>query len=323
MTNLCQPEATTLIYVLLDPMTYAIRYVGKADNPKLRLREHISKSVREKGRKPKWIRSLIADGLRPVIQAIDEVKQSEWQAAEAAYIEYYLSIGCDLTNDTPGGDGWGCGEDHPQFGNHAPRGPRSLETKAKISAANSGRKYPPEYGARISLARRGRRLSPEHRAKIGLAQAGRKRIISAEGREKMRAANLGERNHGYGKHLSKETKAKLRAALTGRQRSPEHCANIGKAHKGKTVSPELRARISAKLMGHKMPQETRDKISATTKGRPAPWARRPWTEQQRIKIVTALKGQVRTAEQRAKTSAAITAWHERRRNSPSLVKTDQ
>jgi len=34
---------TTFIYILKDPITNEIRYVGKADNPKVRLNEHIRK----------------------------------------------------------------------------------------------------------------------------------------------------------------------------------------------------------------------------------------------------------------------------------------
>lgn len=338
MNTNCQSASTTFIYALVDPRTSGIRYIGKADDPERRLRQHVDQSKRGKYHRACWIRTLLSSGLLPVIQIVDEVLQTEWQSVEAAYIEYFINDGCDLVNGTPGGEGFGSGERHPMFGKPVsqetkaklralfigkPRPPevvakligrkRSAETKNKISLANRGRRFPPEYGARMSLARRGMKLklSPEQRASI--IRRNKDRICSAETRERMRNAQTGPNNHLYGKHLSQETKAKISAALHGRQRSPEHCARLSAAKLGKPIPLEQRAKISATLKGRRVSQITRDKISATMAGRPRPWACKPLSAQHRAKIKAALTGLVMTSEQRARISTAITEWHKRRR----------
>jgi len=68
----------------------------------------------------------------------------------------------------------------------------SEETKAKISAANAGRKRTPEQCARIGAALRGRKLSPEARANISAAMMGR--TLSPEWRASIAAAKIGNAN---------------------------------------------------------------------------------------------------------------------------------
>ena len=75
---------TTFIYALIDPRTGAIRYVGKADDPEYRLSQHLIDDGREKSYKASWIRSLRAQGLRPLIRIIDEVLGTEWQIGRAS-----------------------------------------------------------------------------------------------------------------------------------------------------------------------------------------------------------------------------------------------
>ena len=113
----------------------------------------------------------------------------------------------------------------------------SAETRAKISAANSNPS--PEIRAKQSAANKGRKLSPEHRAKVGAASKGR--THSSETRSKMSAANRGQTR-------SPEARARMSAAQKGRKGpspSPEHRAKLSAANKGRIFSPETRARISA------------------------------------------------------------------------------
>ncbi len=92
-------ENTTFIYALLHPRTREIRYIGKADDPDDRLRKHVNRRL-AKSHKDNWVNSLRAEGQRPVLEIIDEVLQTEWQAAEAAYIQFYRDEGCDLVNSS-------------------------------------------------------------------------------------------------------------------------------------------------------------------------------------------------------------------------------
>jgi len=227
------PE-TTFIYGLSDPRTREIRYIGKADRPKIRFAAHIgaAKTNREKSYKSNWIRSLLSKGLRPVLEIIDEVKITEWQAAEAAYIAFFREEGCPMVNSAPGGEGFGAQEYHPMFGK-----PMPSETKAKIGAAQKGeknhgfgKKRPPDVRARISASEKGRVFSVEHRAKISEAMRGENNWAfgkvgnrsgarhTQEAKAKMSAARKGERNPNYGKHFSPEHRAKISASQSGKSK---------------------------------------------------------------------------------------------------------
>lgn len=124
------------------------------------------------------------------------------------------------------------------------RGPLSAETKARIGAANRGRKYGPpsdEHRAKLSAAlkgrpkpphvvasllasSRGRVVSEETRRKIG--DAGRNRVVSAETRLRLSAARTGRK-------VSPETREKIAASLKGRRRSAEAIANIRRGRWGR------------------------------------------------------------------------------------------
>lgn len=90
------------IYALKCPETGAIRYIGKTYDLNKRFAQHLGSS--KKDHRACWIHSLKSRGLVPIMETIDEVAESEWQALEAAYIEYFLEQGCDLVNATPGGE---------------------------------------------------------------------------------------------------------------------------------------------------------------------------------------------------------------------------
>lgn len=94
------------------------------------------------------------------------------------------------------------------------------ETKAKLRAANLGKKLTPEHKAAISAGNKGRIFEPETRQKIGQAHRGTKH--RPESIEKMRAvewtperrANMSA--SGIGRLVSAETRAKKSAALKGK-----------------------------------------------------------------------------------------------------------
>jgi hypothetical protein len=97
---------TTFIYALTCPDTGEVKYVGKADDPKSRLREHIAQCKSHHTHKSNWIKSLLSSGKRPGIVILEEVSFTEWQSAERRWIEYRrLSSGASLTNITDGGQG--------------------------------------------------------------------------------------------------------------------------------------------------------------------------------------------------------------------------
>jgi len=93
---------TTFIYALVDPRNGDIRYIGKANNARLRFNSHMFDLARTK--KTNWIKSLIKIGLKPELLIIDEVLISEWVFWEMHYISLFRFYGFKLTNATDGGE---------------------------------------------------------------------------------------------------------------------------------------------------------------------------------------------------------------------------
>lgn len=100
-------EARCYIYGLRDPRGGVIRYVGKADDTALRLRMHLWPSqLRAKTRKNSWIKSLLADGVEPVLEVLYDCPRSEADEAERNHIAWWREMTGDrLTNGTEGGTG--------------------------------------------------------------------------------------------------------------------------------------------------------------------------------------------------------------------------
>ena len=97
------------IYTLKDPITNEVRYVGKTyRDENVRLREHIYDSKRKKGYKENWIKKIISEGNKPIIEVIDIVPEEEWQQWEIFYIsKFNLKQDKGLVNIELGGNGSG------------------------------------------------------------------------------------------------------------------------------------------------------------------------------------------------------------------------
>ncbi len=179
---------------------------GKTVDASGRLSKHISESRTGTYHRATWIRSLVRDGLKPVMEIFDEVT-GDGCAEEIAAIGIARSLGCRLVNGTAGGEG--------MLGIV-----RSAETRAKIGAASLGAKHTDEARAKMSAARKGVPKSAEWRASIGAAHVGMKR--SEEARARMSAAQKGKKMPPR----SAEASEKSAASSRGKKRSPEACARI-------------------------------------------------------------------------------------------------
>ena len=80
-----------------------IRYVGKTENLKKRLYEHITNSKRRKTHKDMWIQKEINSGNEIKIILLEEVSHEDWKQAEIKWMEIYKNN--NLTNHAKGGMG--------------------------------------------------------------------------------------------------------------------------------------------------------------------------------------------------------------------------
>lgn len=81
--------------------------------------------------------------------------------------------------------------------------------------------------------------------------------MSPESRKKMSESHKGERGYNYGKHLSVETRAKLRAANLGKHHTDAARKKMSDARRG----------VNHPNYGKHLSQETRERISAANSGR--------------------------------------------------------
>ena len=178
------------IYVLIDPRDGRVRYVGKTANPVKRLPGHLAEARGERHRRACWLRALLALGLEPTLEVIEEVA-GNGNERERFWIALYRSEGHDLVNGTDGGEGV----------------TMTPEMRAKIGNANRGKIRTLEAREAMSTSRRGRLRPPEAVAATAQSNAGQKR--SDEFKARMRAARLG-------KVASEETRARLSSSAKAR-----------------------------------------------------------------------------------------------------------
>ena len=171
--------------------------------------------------------------------------KSELNDLERKYIAMYQSTVSERGyNQTLGGDGASIGNrnrvgchlspEHKAAISAANKGPKSAETRARMSAVQSVRTWGHSDVTRNRLAAKPRQGSPEHRAKLRAAHLGKKQ--SAETIAKRAAAMIGH-------SVSAESRAKSSAAQIGRSKSIEAKRRMSDAHRGKTISAEHRQRI--------------------------------------------------------------------------------
>lgn len=207
------------LYVLIDPVTLAIRYVGQTINTlKFRVRGHCNNC---KGRThvQRWVNSLLQSGLRPIIHEIDFVPNEFADDGERFYIEKYRDLGCPLTNSCGGG-----------------RVNRlvSEETRAKQSAAKVGRPLSNEHKRKLSEAGRGRLHTSESRAKRAASLKGH--AVSDKTRQAVSHAQL-DRKH------SAEHIKKFREAMQGRAPSEETMRAASEASRSRVWSQASRDKL--------------------------------------------------------------------------------
>lgn len=269
---MCYDKSTEFvyIYVLWDPRTNEIRYVGKATDPEYRFSKHLviarSKSKPKQSHLKNWLQKLNRMGIQPTLDVVEMVPESRWIEKECWWIAFLKENGVRLVNGTLGGDGV----------NMTP------EIRKKVSDSKRGKpghKHTPETIQKISAKQKGVKRKPltdEHKAKISKAGKGKKR--SLETRERIRMGKL----------------------LLGPMQTEASKKKIGDASRGRKMSPESSAKKSVALLGHKHTEESKILMSQKMNERFADPIRReqmlekskktrelngnkkpPWTEERR------------------------------------------
>lgn len=126
---------TTYIYTI--SYGHNIRYVGKSNNPRRRLYQHINE--RSNRHKYNWLQSIIGKGEKHKIEIIpiDQVPEDEWEFWEQYWISQFKCWGFNLLNATDGGEG-------------ANNYKHTDESKQKMRISKLGTKLPEEQKRKIS-----------------------------------------------------------------------------------------------------------------------------------------------------------------------------
>ena len=126
------------IYGLIDPTTKMLRYVGQTKGSAVRRFQHHLSTARRRTNKShvyNWINSLLTEGIRPDLLILEE-DCTELDYFEVFYIEYFKSIGCNLTNLSKGGNtrgGFKHTEEHKQHLKELFKGRKPWNTGLKLS----------------------------------------------------------------------------------------------------------------------------------------------------------------------------------------------
>jgi group I intron endonuclease len=163
-------ECLVYIYRLLDPLREnAVRYIGQSQDPERRLYEHLVRArCGDRNHRSTWLRKVLAAGLQPILEIVEEATVDTWAERERYWIAHYRALGCPLVNHTDGGEGV-LGLRH------------SDDVRRKISEARRGRGQWPEERKREFSERFGGSGNPwfghqytdEEKARISAALTGR------------------------------------------------------------------------------------------------------------------------------------------------------
>ncbi len=135
------------IYALKDPSNGEVRYVGKTNDLRVRINQHLQD--RSQSHKSRWLRPLSEPPSVEVLEILDA--DANWPERERYWIAHYRSLGARLTNLTDGGEGWKKADGH------------SEETKAKLRELALARGAKPP-------SQKGRKASAETREKLSKAR---------------------------------------------------------------------------------------------------------------------------------------------------------
>lgn len=92
------------IYILWDPRTEGVRYIGKAISARTRYLQHLREAKRLSTPLYAWIRKLQAEGVQPSYDVVMTCCIESWEAAERAFIALARIDGDPILNVADGGN---------------------------------------------------------------------------------------------------------------------------------------------------------------------------------------------------------------------------
>jgi predicted GIY-YIG superfamily endonuclease len=165
---------TFYVYGLFDPIENDLRYIGETNNLKRRFGRHLmSSKLKESTYKNNWIKLLLSQNSKPILQIFEEFTSEEDAFnSEIFYISYFNWLGCNLTNSTTGGEGGFTGKP-------------SEQTLVKIKEINSKPKSE-IHKKRISDSHLGLKPNLETKQKLSFAKLGSNNAMSKLDDEKVK-----------------------------------------------------------------------------------------------------------------------------------------
>lgn len=151
-------ERIVKIYVLKNPQTNNIHYVGRTLNEKTRYRQHIflAKHKKNKDKKSSWIISILNKGLKPIMEIIEEVTESNAIEREMYWIRE-LRKTCDLKNE----------RDFIENGYiFSEEARKKMSDSQKGNTNRRGKKLTKEQCYNMGNANRHRKKTPAEKAKV-------------------------------------------------------------------------------------------------------------------------------------------------------------
>ena len=256
-------RAGNFLYVLKCPESGRIRYVGiTTQRPERRLRQHLVTSAAVVASKTNhrlaWIRSLKLSGRAPVMcivsehSSVDELKDEEVLCLRALRL-----LGCDLVNNTDGGDGTSgitFSEDSLRRMSESHLGkkrPPEQVDKQRMTMASKSAEDKAEYSEKLKAAHRNR--SPEKEAervaKILLARTPEFIAASNAKAAETRSLRTEEQKAAVTENCMRGAR-KRAVNQTGVPLSESHRKNLSLAKVGKKQPKEQIAKRAAAVSAH-------------------------------------------------------------------------
>jgi hypothetical protein len=221
-----------------------------------RLKVHLAEH--QKSLKVNWVKSLRSKSLKPIIIELEECLEEELNQNEVFWIAFAKSCGAHLLNMALGGEGGNMTVAAIIKMRATKKANLTPERRARLSAAQRGRKQTPEHISKRMAHKIGKPLKQETRAKIAAAHQGMRH--KPETIQKLKVRKI--------KPMSDETRKKLSESHKGAKLNAHQRAVPAWHNQHKVFTPETREKMRLAKLGKKQTPEQVEKRIKAIRGRP-------------------------------------------------------